>query len=168
MIETVARLTQGVYLAGETIEVAITLRNPSPPPDAKSQWNDQEEILAWATAQIHCQCWVSQNRVDVPSANQPLSLEEQAVTNTRTSFAPCRVVDSEGGGYEGGPSSSSNQGQGAGGSTSRVVTSTKPTILFCDLRLLPGESKTCKGVVIKTNILRCKMMLYCSHFLLFF
>lgn len=141
MIETTARLTQGVYLAGETIEVAITLRNPSPPPDAKSQWNDQEEVLAWASAQIHCHCWVSQSRVNVPTAQQPLSAEEQAFTNNKTSFAPCRV-DSEGA-YDGG-SSSSNAGGAASGITGRVVTSTKPTILFCDLRLLPGESKTCK------------------------
>ncbi|CAL8086580.1 unnamed protein product [Orchesella dallaii] len=140
MIETTARLTQGVYLAGETVEVAITLRNPSPPPDAKSQWNDQEEVLAWASAQIHCHCWVNQSRVNVPSAQQPLSAEEQAVTNTRTSFAPCRV-DPEGP-YEGSGPSSSGSGGGTVGVTGRVVTSTKPTILFCDLRLLPGESKT--------------------------
>ncbi|CAG7719726.1 unnamed protein product, partial [Allacma fusca] len=29
-----------------------------------------------------------------------------------------------------------------GNAAARVVISTKPTILFCDLRLLPGESKT--------------------------
>lgn len=143
MIETTARLTQGVYLAGETVEVAITLRNPSPPPDAKSQWNDQEEVLAWASAQIHCHSWVNQGRVNIPSAQQPLSAEEQAVTNTRTSFAPCRV-DPEGA-YEAGNPSQGNTGGGTVGVSGRVVSSTKPTILFCDLRLLPGESKTCKN-----------------------
>lgn len=149
MIETTARLTQGVYLAGETVEVAITLRNPSPPPDAKSQWNDQEEVLAWASAQIHCHCWVSQTRVDAPSVQQSLSAEEQAFTNTRTSFAPCRV-DTEGA-FEGG-TAQGNSGGNPQAITGRVVTSTKPSILFCDLRLLPGESKTCKGLWISRVI----------------
>ena len=30
------------------------------------------------------------------------------------------------------------------GESGHVVLSTKPKILFCDLKLLPGESKTCK------------------------
>jgi len=142
MIEVIAKLSQGAYLAGEKVEVTVTFRNPSPPPDAKSQWNDQEEILAWASAQIHCQCWVNPNRVK-SDADAPPSVEEKAVTNSRTSFAPCHTPENVVGGN--GPTTSSESGfQSTSNSSSRVVISTKPTILFCDLRLLPGESKTCK------------------------
>ena len=143
MIEVVARLTQGVYLAGETVECAVTLRNPSPPPGATSQWNDQEEILAWASVQIHCKCWVSQNRVTVPE-QASLSKEEQAVANSRTSFAPCTANNMF---LSPAVEGSTSQGSGAlssANSAARVVISTKPFILFCDLRLLPGECKTCE------------------------
>jgi hypothetical protein len=155
MIEVTARLNQGVFLAGETVEVAITVKNPSPPADAKSQWNDLEEVLAWASAQIHCQCWVNQYKVKVPAQNPP-NAEESAVTNSLTSFAPCRIdyvgsagaVGGGGGGQNSAGSTQANNNVGGGGSTGggsgRVVLATKPVILFCDLRLLPGESQTCK------------------------
>lgn len=146
MIEVTARLSQGVYLAGEMVEVAITVKNPSPPPDAKSQWNELEEVLAWASAQIHCQCWVSPSKVKAP-VQHGLSAEEAAVTNSLTSFAPCRVEvgGGGGGGMDGAGGSQPGGGGGVGGNApGRVVLSTKPVILFCDLRLLPGECKTCK------------------------
>lgn len=119
MIEVSARLTRGVvYLASEVIECILTFRNPSTDLNTKAQSNsDVCETLAWASAQIHCQCTVSDDKVIFPS-NSPVAQEELAVSNKNTSFAPCV------------------------GERGHVVLATKPKILFCDVRLLPGESKS--------------------------
>jgi len=162
MIEVSARLTQGVFLAGETVEVAVTVKNPSPPRDAKSQWNDLEEVLAWASAQIHCQAWMSAAKVVVPPHHTFAGVkEESAVSNSRTSFAPCSgpSMSSQSMGSGGGASGNSSGRETTGEDkraninvTSRVVVSTKPVILLCDLRLLPGESKTCKNIALLQHL----------------
>ncbi|XP_074650930.1 RAB6A-GEF complex partner protein 2-like [Tubulanus polymorphus] len=72
------------------------------------------ETLAWASAQIHCQRTISESRVNLPTA--------PAITPT------------------GGTSSSSSSG--ITGERGTTVLSTKPKILFCDLSLRPGESKS--------------------------
>lgn len=123
MIEVTAKLTRGsVFIAGEVIECMITFRNPGAALNARSQSNtDVCETLAWASAQIHCQCTVSEEKVVLPSAS-PSVVAKDGFTfpNKNTSFSPCA---------------------GEGG---HVVLATKPKILFCDVRLLPGESKTFK------------------------
>lgn len=118
MIEVSARLTRGsVYLAGEIIECILTFKNPGASPSARAQSNnDVCETLAWASAQIHCQCSVSDDKV-IFSSNSPVAQEELAISNKHTSFAPCV------------------------GERGHVVLATKPKILFCDVRLLPGEKK---------------------------
>uniref|UniRef100_A0A1B6M7T0 RAB6A-GEF complex partner protein 2 n=1 Tax=Graphocephala atropunctata TaxID=36148 RepID=A0A1B6M7T0_9HEMI len=118
MIEISAKLIGGpVYLPGENVGCYITFTNPPLPTDIRSRSNrDDLEVLAWATAQIHCQCSTN-GKVPLPSKT-PYLPEEKVVSNSETSFAPCQ------------------------GDKGRIVLSTTPKILFCDLRLSPGESKS--------------------------
>ncbi|XP_070593031.1 LOW QUALITY PROTEIN: RAB6A-GEF complex partner protein 2 [Erythrolamprus reginae] len=81
----------------------------SPPPSPSS------EILAWASAQIHCQLHASESRVALPPV-QDASYDAQA--ESETVFVPNR------------------------GERGQCILSTPPKILFCDLRLDPGESKS--------------------------
>ncbi|XP_003703058.1 RAB6A-GEF complex partner protein 2 isoform X1 [Megachile rotundata] len=117
MIEITAKLIRGpVYFSGEVIECLVTFSNPPNPIHQISQSNsDIFESLAWASAQVHCQC----------SANSKLVISEKLNTaarlvaiNANTTFAPWQQDNGH------------------------VVLNTKPKILFCDLRLSPGESKT--------------------------
>lgn len=78
---------------------------------------DGPDSLSWASVQLHCQCSVSESRVYLPKAHQ-LSTEEVSTTGCDTSFVPSK------------------------GERGLTVLSTKPKILFCDMRLDPGESKT--------------------------
>ncbi|XP_063231541.1 RAB6A-GEF complex partner protein 2 isoform X2 [Bacillus rossius redtenbacheri] len=120
MIEVTAKLVKGpVYLAGEAVECYITFLNPQVSTHKRAQSNsDVFENLVWASVQIHCQCSTS-SRVAYPSADNAYAAEEISTANTAdTSFAPCR------------------------GERGHVVLSTKPKILFCDLRLSTGESKS--------------------------
>nr|XP_045613379.1 RAB6A-GEF complex partner protein 2-like isoform X2 [Procambarus clarkii] len=118
MVEVRAQVLGGpVHLAGDTVQVCITVTLPSLDPALRAQSSDVCEVLAWGSAQIHCQCSVNEYRVRLPTSN-PKPAEEKAVANADTSFAPCR------------------------GERGHVVLSTKPKILFCDLQLLPGESRS--------------------------
>ncbi|XP_029643732.1 RAB6A-GEF complex partner protein 2 [Octopus sinensis] len=115
MIDVVATLPRGpVYLAGETIHCIITFSN-SALPEYESH-GEQYDVLAWASVQIHCQRTVSETRIVLPSSTN-LSTEEVSTTGCETSFVP-------------------NKGE-----KGCTVLSTKPKILFCDLKLAPGESK---------------------------
>lgn len=116
MIEVVAKLSQGhVFLSGETAECAITFIHPHSPSHMVSQSNtDALESLAWASAQIHCQCFTD-SRIS--------KLQDQG---NATTFADTAL-------------NTSLSGNG------KTEISTKPKILFCDLRLAPGQSKTCKN-----------------------
>lgn len=75
------------------------------------------DCLAWSSVQIICQCSVSESRVHLPKSQQ-LSTEEVSTTGCDTSFVP-------------------NKGE-----RGLTVLSTKPRILFCDLKLAAGESKS--------------------------
>ncbi|XP_072167044.1 RAB6A-GEF complex partner protein 2-like [Diadema setosum] len=116
MIDASAYLIRGTtFLAGEVIQCAITFTCP----EATS--TGQPEALAWASAQLHCQCNVSESRVVLPP--QPLTRrpsEEwtQIQSSSNTSFAASR------------------------GERGVCILLTQPKILFCDLRIKPGESKT--------------------------
>ncbi len=117
-------------MAGEVVECTITFRSPSAPISAQCQWNEQEEILGLATVQIYCKCRLNQSKFRVFQETK-LSEEEKAVSSKVTSFAPLLT-------------SSNSVEHVIATHVNRVISSTKPTILFCDLRLLPGESKTCE------------------------
>ncbi|XP_060119511.1 RAB6A-GEF complex partner protein 2 [Heteronotia binoei] len=113
MIEVAAALLRGgpVFLAGEALECLVTLRNPLPP-DATSA---SSEMVAWASAQIHCQFHASESRVSLPP---PDNSRQDVQAESETVFVPNR------------------------GERGQCILSTPPKILFCDLRLDPGESKT--------------------------
>lgn len=77
------------------------------------------ENLAWATAQIHCYC----------TSTNDEKLNDSNPSKTTTKILPIVTADT---------ALNTQQGQG------NVVLETEPKILFCDLRLSPGETKSCK------------------------
>ncbi|XP_048735438.2 RAB6A-GEF complex partner protein 2-like isoform X2 [Ostrea edulis] len=81
------------------------------------QSQNNVDCLAWASVQINCQCSVSDTRINLPYTRK-LSSEEISPSSSDTSFVPNR------------------------GEQGMTVLSTKPRILFCDLKLRPGESKS--------------------------
>lgn len=116
MIEVTAKLVRGsVFLSGETVECCITFSNKLFPGHRNYQSNvDSFESLAWASAQIHCHC-TTDTKV------RKLSFEERkTVTSNDTSLAVDTIE------------------------TGKTEIATKPRILFCDLRLMPGEKRSCK------------------------
>ncbi|XP_033839875.1 RAB6A-GEF complex partner protein 2 [Periophthalmus magnuspinnatus] len=111
MIEVGASMSRGpVFLAGELLECLITFTNPM----SHLSTSATSEMLAWASAQIHCQFHASEGRVALPQ--QGNKQDVQAENNTV--LIPSR------------------------GERGQCVLDTPPKILFCDLRLDPGESKT--------------------------
>ncbi|XP_060781186.1 RAB6A-GEF complex partner protein 2 isoform X2 [Neoarius graeffei] len=111
MIEVVASMTRGpVFLAGEMLECLITFTNPM----SHLSTSASSEMLAWASAQIHCQFHASESRVALPT--QGTKQDVQAENDTV--LIPSR------------------------GERGQCMLDTPPKILFCDLRLDPGESKT--------------------------
>jgi len=46
--------------------------------------------LAWVSAQIHCQCSVSENRVMLPADSTQINASDVAVSSSETSFVPFR------------------------------------------------------------------------------
>lgn len=117
MIEITAKLIRGpVYFSGEVIECLVSFSNPPNPIHQISQsHSDIFESLAWASAQVHCQCSTNSKIVFSEKLNMTAQL---AAINANTTFAPWQQDNGH------------------------VVLNTKPKILFCDLRLSPGESKT--------------------------
>lgn len=115
MIEVIAKLLSGpVYLSGEVVECSILFIHPNLPSHRMSQSNaDSFGSLAWASAQIHCQC-TTDSKIARSAANSGKS----SILPNDTSLTIC-AQDS-----------------------SVVEFATKPKILFCDLRLSPGQTKT--------------------------
>ncbi|XP_075752578.1 RAB6A-GEF complex partner protein 2 isoform X4 [Rhipicephalus microplus] len=122
MIEVQAKLLRDVvYVAGDSVECLVTFTNKQADENCNEPNGNSikrmPENIAWASAQIHCHCSVDESKVRFPKSPS----QEQIATGSKdTSFIPCR-------------------GEGEKG---YVVFSSKPKILFCDLRLLPGESKS--------------------------
>ncbi|XP_039401842.1 RAB6A-GEF complex partner protein 2 isoform X3 [Mauremys reevesii] len=112
MIEVLAQLSRGpVFLAGEMLECGIVFTNPL----SATSTSASSEMLAWASAQIHCQFHSSESRVALPPSDD--SKHDVQAAN-ETVFVPNR------------------------GERGQCILSTPPKILFCDLRLDPGESKS--------------------------
>lgn len=86
-------------------------------------FNKRLENLAWATAQIHC---YSSSTVDEKT-------NEGSVLNNVVKAA---ILTAD-------TALNTQQGQG------NVVLETKPKILFCDLRLSPGETRSCKEIIMQ-------------------
>lgn len=117
MIEVTAKLIRGsVYLSGETIECCITFSNRLSPGHRTYQSNtDAFESLAWASAQIHCYC-TTDPKVRKQSESEP----RKSITNSETALT--EDIHHKG----------------------KTEVATKPRILFCDLRLSPGDKRSCK------------------------
>ncbi|KAB7497112.1 RAB6A-GEF complex partner protein 2 [Armadillidium nasatum] len=117
MVEVKAQIIGGsVLLAGDTIQVCITLTAPLLDPATSVQSSEVCEVIAWGSAQVHCICMINDALVTLPTERK--NSEVDVVTNSNTSFAPWK------------------------GERGHVVLSTKPKILFCDLQLIPGESRS--------------------------
>lgn len=111
MIEVLACMSRGpVFLAGELMECLITFTNPM----SHLSTSATSEMLAWASAQIHCQFHASEGRVALPQQGNKQDVQAES----DTVLIPSR------------------------GERGQCVLDTPPKILFCDLRLDPGESKT--------------------------
>ncbi|CAD7093498.1 unnamed protein product [Hermetia illucens] len=117
MIEIVAKLVREqtpAFLCGEVVECFIDFSNPAQAQHRVSQSNsDTHENLAWASVQIHCYLNSTSHR----EKGSDLQIAELTkVANTSLGTASKQSGD--------------------------VFHSTKPKILFCDLRLSSGETKS--------------------------
>ena len=125
MVEVFAEILRGpgapVYLTGEEIECEISFRNiddtAQDNKNSKSQKN-KIEVLAWACAQISCQCYINEKKVILPKLRAHYQKEIENIEKG-TSFMP-------------------NKGENG-----IIIYSSKPKILFCDLKLEPNISKSC-------------------------
>jgi len=97
-------VTGPVYLAGETITCQVSVVNNA----ATTQ------VLAWASASLHCFCTVSDSKVAILDREVTRKSSTSNPPNS-TSFQPCA------------------------GEAGLPVLSTPTKILFCDLTLAPGE-----------------------------
>ncbi len=141
MIEVHAEILRGpgspVYLTGEDIECEITFKSVNELNEQKNQQKSLVKTLAWACAQISCQCYLNESRIILPktktsqqqasvmfvnNTNNVLNKVDMSDTleNQKTSFLP-------------------NKGENG-----IVVYTSKPKILFCDLKLDQNNSKSCK------------------------
>ncbi|KFQ27991.1 Retrograde Golgi transport protein RGP1, partial [Merops nubicus] len=85
MIEVLAKLGRGpVFLAGEVLECVITFTNPL----SASSTSASSEMLAWASAQIHCQFHASENRVALPPSD---GSKHDVQAENETVFVPNRA-----------------------------------------------------------------------------
>ncbi|XP_054160595.1 RAB6A-GEF complex partner protein 2-like [Oppia nitens] len=140
MIEINARLSRGaVYFRSETIKCVVTLTNVTPVPVSnhhnrnhndkvnhtvgtsngkaiQPKDSDFSETLCWAGVQLHCYCSVDETKV----VQNESPLMAAVISSTDTSFNPCLMKGEKG----------------------RVLFSSSPKILFCDLKLMPNESKS--------------------------
>ncbi|KAK9877476.1 hypothetical protein WA026_018585 [Henosepilachna vigintioctopunctata] len=114
MIEVSLKLTKGhVFLTGENVECSISFTyQPSTNHKIAQSNSDTVENLAWGSAQIHCLCFTG------PNINKEIrkhSIDQAMLADTALG------ITSESG---------------------STVFATKPSILFCDLKLHPGQTKT--------------------------
>ena len=81
--------------------------------------NSSEQIVLWSCAQIDCHCYIDESKVILNSLRYNTTDDNKANEIQATSFQPNkdRVGTS--------------------------VYSSKPKILFCNLSLRPGETKSC-------------------------
>ncbi|XP_053304889.1 RAB6A-GEF complex partner protein 2 [Spea bombifrons] len=112
MIEVVAKLIRGPVFLAG--EVLECAVTFTNPLSATST-SASSETLAWASAQIHCQFHASESRVLLPASEEPA---QDVQASNETVFVPNR------------------------GERGQCILSTPPKILFCDLRLDPGETKS--------------------------
>ncbi|KAH8295248.1 hypothetical protein KR018_009094 [Drosophila ironensis] len=119
MIEIKAKLLRAdsaIYASGERVECLIDFthkifQEDQAPPRSRNANEASHENLAWASAQLHCYRKTSYSN---PTADRTAELTEMI---GRTALDAVTQA------------------------TGEVIVATKPKILFCDLRLQPGETK---------------------------
>ena len=83
------------------------------------------EKISWASVQLHCQRYINEQKVNLqqqlPNAksNDSLATNIEIVPLDSTALIATK------------------------GETGQTVYTSKPCVLFCDLKLQPGESRTC-------------------------
>jgi hypothetical protein len=144
MIEVEGEILRGsctpVFFVGETVECEIKFRFKSnqetnkyvfnvAKPQSRASLKDStvlngeiekpaEQVIAWACAQIDCNCFIDESKVMLP-LRYNINNDVKAADVSTTSFQPNK---------------------------DRVgisIFSSKPKILFCNLKLRPGEVKSC-------------------------
>lgn len=115
-IEVTINLTKGhVFLTGESVECSISFSHQLSANHTISQSNSNTiENLAWGSVQIYCHCFTS------PRINKDI----KSHSNDGPMYADTSLTITPESGL--------------------TVFATKPKILFCDLKLYPGQTKTCK------------------------
>lgn len=111
------------------------------------------EMLAWASAQIHCQFHASESRVALPAQGNKQDVQAESDTVLIPSRGQWQkesylvlFVYSNTSELNNLPQIASKCVAFSAGERGQCVLDTPPKILFCDLRLDPGESKTCMCV----------------------
>lgn len=125
MIEVIAEILRGpVFLAGETLHCQIIFTNKSTPNNDATNANALEKI-SWASVQLHCQRYINEQKVhlqpQIPSnakSNESIATHVDVVPLDSTALIATK------------------------GETGQTVYTSKPCVLFCDLILHPGESRT--------------------------
>lgn len=83
------------------------------------------EKISWASVQLHCQRYVNEQKVNL----------QQQVANAKSADALATNVEIV-------PLDSTAL-IATKGETGQTVYTSKPCVLFCDLKLQPGETRTC-------------------------
>lgn len=96
MIEVKARLLRGaVFMSGETIQCEVTFTNLNNTDtsncracsDTRENLKDSRsnaETLAWASAQIHCQCSINESRVVFPNSSDRMRHSQSSTSFVAT------------------------------------------------------------------------------------
>ena len=100
MIEVKASLIgRNVYIAGEQLHCIVTLTNvtqldSSKSTNSSSSNGSKDEVgverLAWASAQIHCQCVINEARINLPQEFKNNQRNPDQTVDIGTYFAPNR------------------------------------------------------------------------------
>ncbi len=82
------------------------------------------EKISWASVQLHCQRYVNEQKVNLQ--------QQQHISNTKSNDSTATNVPLD-----------STALIATKGETGQTVYTSKPCVLFCDLKLQPGETRTC-------------------------
>jgi hypothetical protein len=85
------------------------------------------EKISWASVQLHCQRYINEQKVNLQ--------QQQQISNPKPNDSLVTNVDIV-------PLDSTTL-IATKGETGQTVYTSKPCVLFCDLKLQPGESRTC-------------------------
>lgn len=128
MIEIKAKLMRteaGIYATGERLECLIEFKNQCFISKDKTSSNEDEskqvENLAWASMQIHCYRKTAQDFIANGANIGSKTLDvNNGVTTGKTSLDTVTPP------------------------LGNIVFASNPKILFCDLKLVPNQKKSCK------------------------